>query len=331
MIIKLIKVKVGIIGCGWFGNFHLENLLKIDMVEIIALVSTNQEKLKKTGEKVNGARLYACHRDMFEIEKQLDAVFICVPPDSHGDAEIIAAQKGIHIYVEKPVEVSLKKAYEVEAAIKKAGIITSVGYQERYSDEIEKIKKYIENRRVGLVNGRLLGGIPGATWWRRKERSGGQIVEQSTHIFDMLRYIFGEAVSVYSSGMKGIVKNIPDYNIEDCSSTIIRFKSNVIATVFTACYLEELENYSGAGLQIFCNDSIIEYNCNKEGTYTMKNSIEKIPFNGSSHLKAVQIFIEAIKTGNPEFIKSPYSDAVKTLEITLAANESINSMNPVLL
>jgi myo-inositol 2-dehydrogenase / D-chiro-inositol 1-dehydrogenase len=323
------KVRVGIVGCGWFGNFHLDNLLKIDGVEIIALVSSNSEKLKRTGEKACGARLYANYKDMFETEKQLDAVFICVPPDSHQDAEIIAAEKGIHLYIEKPIEVSLEKSYEIEAAIKKAGIINSVGYQERYNEETAKIKSFIENRKVGLVSGRWLGGIPGAPWWRRRERSGGQIVEQSTHIIDMLRYFFGEAVSVYSSGVKGLVQNVPDYNIEDCSSTIINFKSGVIATVFTACYLDELEGFSGAGLQIVCNDAVIEYDWNKEVRYTLNKSTKKILIEGGSHEKAVKTFIDAIKTGEPKFIKSTYSDAVKTFELTLAANESINSLKPV--
>jgi myo-inositol 2-dehydrogenase / D-chiro-inositol 1-dehydrogenase len=324
-------VKIGIIGCGWFGNFHLENLLKIDGVEVVALVSSNKEKLKETGEKISGARLYTNHREMYDKEKHLDAVFICVPPDSHEDAEILAAQKGIHLYVEKPIEVSFERALEIEAAIKKAGIICSVGYQERYNPEAEKIKKYIENRKVGLASGRWLGGIPGAPWWRRKERSGGQIVEQSTHIFDMLRYFFGEANSVYSSATKGIVENIEGYNIEDCSSTIVSFKSGVIASVFTACYLEDLKAFNGAGFQIVCSDSVVDYDWDKEVRYTMKNSIEKTSIEGGSHLKAVQTFIEAVKTGNPEFIKSTYSDSLKTFEITLAANESMNSLKPVFL
>ena len=66
---------------------------------------------------------------MYDGEKQLDAVFVCVPPDSHQDAEILAAQKGIHIYVEKPIALSMEKAYEVEDAVNKAGIITAVGFQ----------------------------------------------------------------------------------------------------------------------------------------------------------------------------------------------------------
>jgi Predicted dehydrogenases and related proteins len=326
--LELDTVKVGIIGCGWFGNFHLENLLTIDGVEIAALASSNAAKLKKTGEKVPEARLYSSHKELYEKEN-LDAVFICVPPDSHDDAEILAAQKGIHIYVEKPIELSMQKARTIEAEIKKAGIITSVGYQERYNHELEKMKNFVSSKKVGLVTARWLGGMPGTPWWRRKERSGGQIVEQSTHLFDMLRYFFGEADSVFCMGRKGLVENVPDYNVDDYSSAMISFKSGVLATVETACYLDEIKPFNGVGFRIACSDTIVEYDWDREFRYITNESAQTIPFTGSSHLKAAQIFIEAVKTGDRKLIKSPYSDAIKTLELTLASNESMRSTQPV--
>ena len=187
------------------------------------------------------------------------------------------------------------------------------------------MKDYITGRKVGLISGRWLGGIPEADWWRKKERSGGQIVEQSIHIFDLLRYFLGEAHSVCSSAQKGLVVNTPGYNLEDCSATTVVFKSGAIATVFTGCYLEELEDFAGVGFQIICSDSIVEYDWDQEVRYIKKKGIEKVSVAESSHMRAVQMFIEAIKSGNPNLIKSPYADAVKTLAITLAANESIKS------
>ncbi|MFA9376497.1 MAG: Gfo/Idh/MocA family protein [Lachnotalea sp.] len=321
-------VKIGIIGCGWFGNFHLDQLLKINEVEVAALASSNELKLNEMGKKIPDARLYSSHREMYEREK-LDAVFICIPPYGHDDVEILAAQKGIHMYVEKPIELSMERARTIESAINQSGVISCVGYQERYTQEIEKIKSLIPNKQVGLVTARWIGGMPGAPWWKRKEQSGGQIVEQSTHLFDLLRYFFGEANTVFGMSGNGIIQNVPDYNIDDYSSTMISFQSGVIATVETACYLEDIKNFKGIGFRIVFNDLIIEYDWGKEFRYITKDSIQKVAFTEGSYLKATQVFIDAIRTGDRQFIKSSYSDALKTLALTLASNESMMNSKPI--
>lgn len=323
------KVKVGIIGCGWFGNSHLDNLLKMDNVEIVALVSTNKFKIENTAKKVPNANLYESYIDMFQSEKAPEAIFICVPPDCHENIELLAAQKGIHIYVEKPIAISMQRALEVEQAINNAGIIVSVGYQARYSDTVENIRKYILNRQIGMVTGKWLGGIPGATWWRRKERSGGQVVEQCTHIFDLLRYLFGEAESVYSRAVNGIVKDVPNYNVEDASSTIVTFKNGISASVITGCYFDEGVIKNGAGLEILCKDSTIEYDWMSEVRYITKGETRKLFATDDAHFKAANVFIHAVQTKNVNLIKSTYSDSVKTLALTLAVNESMISKLPV--
>lgn len=323
------KIKVGIIGCGWFGNFHLDNLLKMDNVEVVALVSSNKTKLENTGRKAEHANLYTNYIDMFQEEKAMEAIFICLPPDSHENIELLAAEKGIHIYVEKPISISMEKALKIEVAINKAGIITSAGYHERYSDTIENIRKYISNKQIGIVTGRWLGDIPGAPWWRRKERSGGQLVEQCTHIFDLLRYFFGEAETVYSSAVKGIVKDLPNYNVEDASSTIVTFQNGIVASIITGCYFDEGFINSGVGLQIFCKDSTIEYDWMNEARYVSKGETKIMSAAEDGHFRAAKAFIDAVQTKNMNLIKSNYSDAVKTLALTMAANESMISKLPV--
>lgn len=322
-------MKVGIIGCGWFGNFHLDNLLKMDNVEIVALASSNKMKLEATGKKVKEANLYPTYIDMLGNDKSLEAIFICVPPDRHENIELLAAEKGIHIYVEKPIVLSMQKALQVELAINDAGIIASVGYHERYSHTIEDIRKYISTRQIGIVTGKWLGGIPEAPWWRRKERSGGQLVEQCTHIFDLLRYFFGEAESVYSRAVKGIVKDVPYYNIEDASSTIVIFKNGISASIITGCYFDEGVIKSGEGLQIFCKDSVIEYDWMNEVRYIIKGETKKVSAADDAHFIAASTFIHAVQTNNINLIRSTYSDSVKTLALTLATNESMLSKLPV--
>lgn len=317
-------VKVGIIGCGWFGNRHLDNLLKLEGVQITVLVSTNKEKLTSTAKKVPEARLYQDYRDLFREEKELDAVILCVPPDSHGDAELLAAARGIHLYIEKPVELSMERAIEIQSVIQKAGVISSCGYHERYNPGAEEARQYIAARQTGLATGIWLGDVPGAAWWRRKKRSGGQLVEQDTHIVDLLRYYFGEAKTVYCTATTGLVTDIPNYDVNDASVAVIHFENGVVATMQTGCYLQSNVK-NRVGLQVYCKDSTLEYDWMEEFRYISNEGTRKVPAHFDTHFFAIQTFIQAVKTGNADLVRSPYADAIKTLALTLAANESMES------
>ena len=325
------KVKIGVIGCGWFGNFHIDNLLKMEDVQITALVSTNAEKLSSTAKKIPGVQTFNRHEDLFSGCEELDAVFICLPPDGHGNAELLAAERGIHLYIEKPVEISLDRARANAKAFEKAGILTSCGYHERYNSVLEGAKDFLKDREVGLVTGQWLGGMPGAAWWRTKERSGGQIVEQSTHIFDLLRYFFGDAESVYCKPLNGFKKIADNYDVEEASTAVISFKSGLTASVQTGCYLDESQTPGKVGVQIYCRDSRIEYDWMNEIRYITKSKTAIHMAKEQSHFKAARAFIDAVKYKEPARIRSPYADGVKTLELTLAANESMKTGAPVAL
>ena len=325
------KIKIAMIGCGWFANFHLDNLLKMENVEVIGFASGNKEKLEAIGNRVPTARLYDHHQLMFETEEHIDGVFICITPNRHENVERLAAAYGINIYVEKPIEVSLERARDTEQAIIEAGIISSVGYQERYNAEVDFLKKHLQTKKVGLIQGKWIGGMPEVHWWRQKEKSGGQIVEQSTHVFDMLRYLFGEVETVYSSAVKGIIEGVENYNIEDASTTTLTFVSGQVATIFTACYIEDIMDFDGVGFQIICSDEVIDYRWNKDISYRQTKQSACRVFNKDAHYQSAKAFIQAIENKDATIIKSDYSDGLKTLELTLAANESIKNKKPIII
>ncbi len=323
------RVKVAMVGCGWFANFHLDHLLMMADVEVVAFASPNSEKLKAIGARVPEANLYESHSDMFEQEDQIDALFICITPSRHEDIEILAARKGIHIYVEKPIEVSLDRAREIDDIIKDSGIISSVGYQERYNPEVVNLKQRLAKKKVGLISGSWIGGMPQVHWWRQKAMSGGQVVEQTTHIFDMLRYLFGEVTQVYSKAIIGLIQGVEHYDIEDASSTTVTFESGQVANIMTACYMEEEVPYNRVGFQIFCTDEVIDYHWGDKVMYISGNDTETVDSSKDAHYRSAEVFIQAVKTKNPDLIKSTYSDGLKTLQLTLAANESMIKNKPI--
>lgn len=324
------EIRVGLVGCGSFGNFHLSNLLEIEGVKITAMATGNDEKLRATGARVPGARLYHTHREMFEVEA-LDAAVVSITPDRHGDLEQMAAQRGIALYIEKPVTVSLEEARRNERAINRAGIICSVGYHGRYNPELDRVKDYIATRKPGLVVGKWIYGLPELSWWRYKARSGGQLVEQCTHIFDLFRDLFGEPASVYSVGRTGLNAPLEGADTEDCSSSIVTFQNGQMATILAGCYLDTGKAVGDIGFDIYFEDSKLEYGFFTGAKYISRQEEREVEFRPDCHKLAMEAFIRAVRTGDPSGIRSDYSDAVRTLEFTFAANRSLETGHQIYL
>ena len=310
-------LKVGFIGVGGIANSHLDHLIQIKEAKVAALCDTVEEKLR-VAQKKYGGNTYTNYKDMLDKER-LDCVYVCVPPFAHADIELAIAQRNIPFFVEKPVNLYLEKGREVEKVIKEKNLITSVGYVLRYMDITEKAKKILEGKKIALLLGRYFAEIPaaGEGWYTRREKSGGQIVEQTTHVIDSMRYLVGEVDEIYTQGFTGLNK-LKNYNVEDASIATLHFKKGAIGTLSSTwllwSYLPSLEIITkGLHLQLSMN-SLKVISSNKEEKFQVGNDYAFLED---------QIFIEAVKSGNSSNIKSDYSDGLKTLRVTLAANESM--------
>jgi predicted dehydrogenase len=322
------KLRVGIVGCGWFGNFHLDLLLARGDVEIAALATANEQRLENAGRKAPGARRCRSAAEMLQAER-LDAVILCVPPNSHGSIERDCASKGVHLYVEKPLGLGLREARENEAAIRESGIVCAVGYQMRYAPGIAEIRGEILSRGVGAVYGRWIDAAPDSGWWRDKARSGGQVVEQSTHVADLMRYFAGEAESVFAMAREKFVPRSGHFTADDCSVAAIRFRKGAVASLSTGCFCDSGAGLFDAGLRLDGRDYRLDVDWKSGLRFFCGGDERAFPFGGNIHAHAMSAFIEAVKTRDASLIRSDYSDALRSFELTLAIERSIASGQPV--
>jgi len=318
-------VRIGFIGVGGIAKQHLKNLARMDDVEITALCDLDKERAESAAKEFGG-KPYQDFRKMLD-ENKLDAVYVCVPPFAHGEPEEAVISAGLHLFVEKPVDLDLERAKRTNEKIERAKIITAVGYQDRYLDIIARLREFLEGRKVGMIMGYWMGGMPGVAWWRRKELSGGQAVEQTTHIFDMARYLFGEVKCVYAGGTTGLMTDVENYNIEDASAATLHFESGLVGVIFSACFLTVGRK---SGIDIFCKDAYIEYKERKSiKIMTQGKEPEEREVGNDFLFETDRTFIEAIQKGDGSAIRSPYSDAVRSLELSIAANKSMETGQPV--
>lgn len=312
-------------GTGGIANFaHFGALAQIDDAEVAGLCDVDPARAESAA-AAHGGRVYVDYREMLDKEKP-DALFVCVPPFAHSDVELEAAKRGVHLFVEKPVSLSMERALRIRDAIKDAGVICSVGYHWRYFSLIEEARARLREMEIPLVLGYWLGGMPPTPWWRVKSKSGGQHVEQTTHIFDLARYILGEASVVFALGHRGMMQeSYEDHDIEDTTTVTVGFRNGTVGNFTSADFVR---TQGKVGLHVFADQLVMELDLRgvkaaEPDVVTERTHRER------AHYVQDRVFIDAVRSGDGSAIRSSYEDAVRTLELSLAADESMKTGKPV--
>ena len=317
------NVKVGFIGAGDNAGGHMEQVNGIEGTKIVAVCDVVKERAVERAAQYE-AKAYTDHRAMLD-QVEVDALYVSVPPFAHTDAELIAAEKGVHLFVEKPVALTLEKALEINRAIERAGVLSCVGYQLRYLETVDRAKQFLRGRTVAMVTSNRWGGVPPTPWWKVMAESGGQLVEQTTHLVDMIRCLTGEIVEVYANYALRTLHDVEGFDIPDVGALCFRFESGAVGSLTTSCALNE-----GGGvidLNILVKDAVLKWGVESisadPGEYPeLEEELALAP-------SIDAVFIEAVKTGDGSKIRSPYSDALRSLDVTLAANRSAREGKPV--
>lgn len=205
--------RIGFVGVGGIAQVHLKNIQESGVAEVVAVADIDERVARTSAEKL-GCATYTDALKMFDNE-HLDAVFVCVPPFAHDSLEEELAQRNIHMFVEKPLGLVLQSVETKAEVIGKSGVLTSTGYCLRYWDIVQEAKNYLADKQVALVNGYYCTHFVPTTWWREMTKSGGQLVEQTTHIVDLIRYLGGEITSVHAFMNLVASKDIENLNIYD--------------------------------------------------------------------------------------------------------------------
>ena len=310
------SIKVGFVGVGGIARaVHLTFLATRDDVKLAAFTDADEQRASAAAAQYGG-RAYPDARAMIEGEK-LDAVYVCTPPMAHGEAELLAARKGCHLFIEKPVANNLETARAILAEVEKAKVICNVAYQFRHKDVYQKAKEMVAGETPGLVYGSWLDGLPGAPWWRVMDLSGGQMVEQSTHVFDLLRWYGGEVKRVYSAQALRLLKETPNISVPDCGVAILEFQDGLIGYVANCAFLSRPYQL---GVRLLLRDRVLELW--EHLTVIEPHQTLEIKGGNNPYHSENEAFLKAIQTGDRSLILSDYRDAAKTLAVTVAANES---------
>jgi len=300
-------------------------------VELAAFSDVQVDRAKAMAAKYGG-RAYGSWREMLDKEK-LDAVFVCLPPFAHENEVEVAAEKGVHVYIEKPIALSAELGEKMVRAVEKHGVKSQVGYQLRFSFAAEEAKRLIESGavgRVGLVVGAYWCRFIRTDWWIDRSKSGGQLVEQATHLYDLLRWLCGDVELVYAEMDRLFYWDLERMTIEDTSGVVMRFKSGAIGVVSST--IGAVPNHWWIRWTIIGYDATLEsedietlrvyYSSRTPLTMEVRREYGRDPM-----LLAERDFIEAVLYDREARV--PIREGLKTLKLTLAAVEAAAKRAPV--
>ncbi|MDF3015422.1 MAG: hypothetical protein K0R44_647 [Thermomicrobiales bacterium] len=316
------QTRIGFVGTGFIADRHLTVLLGFEDARVVAAADPQEDRTCSFAGRC-GATAYADLEEMLERES-LDALYICVPPFAHGAAETAAVARGLPFFVEKPLAVDLPTAEQIARQVEERELTTAVGYHWRYLDIVERAQKLLRERPARLALGYWLDSTPPPPWWTTAAQSGGQLVEQTTHIFDLTRLLVGEVTAVYAAAGRLERPAYPGADIDDASAVTLQFESGAVGTVASTCLLNWPHRI---GLHLFAEGLAVELS-EFELMVDVGQGRPVQRAEGDPFAREDRDFIDAVQ-GKPDRIRVPYAEALRTHRVAVTAARSAREGRPL--
>ncbi len=316
------ETRVGFIGAGGIAERHLGVLGTFEDVRIAGCSDIDSGRAAAAADRWQTSA-YPTIEAMIETA-DLDAVYICVPPFAHGAPEQAAIARGVPFFVEKPVSLDLATARAIADLVRERGIVTAVGYHWRYLDTLDAARAALAAHPPRLVTGFWLDQTPPPRWWSQRDQSGGQIVEQATHLLDLARLLVGEITEVSGMSDRTGRPGHPGLDVATASAVALRFASGAVGTLAATCLLRWPHRIGlhlfgdGLAVEISDHDLMIDVG---EGRPVRRAE-------GDPVWREDRDFIDAVR-GGPDRIRCPYPEALRTHAAALAIERSIATGRPV--
>jgi UDP-N-acetylglucosamine 3-dehydrogenase len=228
------RLRIGVIGLGWFGEIHCETILGVPTLELAALCTRTPARLKALAEKFGVKKTCRDYRDML-ADKDIDAVSIVTMWDQHTEPAIAALEAGKHVFLEKPMASTVADCNRIIAASKKAKGILQIGHICRFNPRYRMAKQAIDAGKIGrIVALSSRRNIP-AAWTPEILNKIGPIVGDAIHDTDLMLWFTGDRVaSAYAQTV-----SVRGLKHPDIGQTMYRFQGGATATLETVWCMPE--------------------------------------------------------------------------------------------
>ncbi|MBP1960900.1 Gfo/Idh/MocA family protein [Paenibacillus aceris] len=229
------KMRLAVVGLGRVSKSHLPAIRELaDQIELVALISRDEGKLRQEAEKWEGVKTYTSYDDAVK-DPNIDAFLLLLPHDIHAEYSMKALRAGKHVLVEKPMAMNVQEAEEMAEAAEANNVTLMIGQSRRFYKPVMESIRQVREKAIGdliNINALLLAHMdkPAADWWKDESKIGGFIIPLwGSHILDYIQWAYGRAPqSVYAQGHS----NNPNWTGEDEVAISMNFGEGRMANVW---------------------------------------------------------------------------------------------------
>jgi UDP-N-acetylglucosamine 3-dehydrogenase len=328
------RLRIGVIGLGWFGEIHCDAIMGIPSLELAALCTRTPARLSALAAKYSVEKTFVDYRDML-ADPDIDAVSIVTMWDQHTEPAIAALRAGKHVFLEKPMASTMADCRKIIAAAQEAPGILLVGHICRFNPRYRMAKQAIEAGKIGRIvamNSRR--NIP-AAWTGEILNKIGPIVGDAIHDTDIMLWLTGQKiVSAYAQTV-----DVRGLKHPDIGQTMYRFSGGATATLETVwCMPDKTPFDIDERMSIIGTEGLIQI----QDTFPNIGIVSAEKFHspdttywpefggarGGALREEFAYFADCAIAGKSPTLGRP-QDAAAALEATLAAEESARTGNVV--
>lgn len=336
------QIDIGLIGAGWCGGIRANTCAASALVNELHIAEIDEDRLAEVVAQVGPTSATSDYRDVI-ARASIDAIIISATPETtHYPMAKEALSAGKHVFLEKPLALTLDEADELIAIANEKRLKFAIGYSQRFNPKFAYVKKSIVEKTIGdpvcvLVSRHITRGLGNKIGGRIKLSPAAM---EATHDLDFALWCMDPAkpVRVYSQSAYGAMK--PVTGLEDAQWMIVTLDNGVVLTIGSGWTMPPgYPNYSGTWIEVTGTSGMLTiddthrdviYNTLDKGIQLPMSSMpgESVGhvFAGPMHDETVH-FIEAIALDRP--VMATAGEARAVMELYLAADLSAERNEPV--
>ncbi len=319
------KIKIGIIGAGYIGGVHASILARDPRVEVLAVHDLLPEMAQRLANTCNAKSVVSAA----DAIQNCDAVYITTPNTKHTELAIMATKSGKHVFCEKPMATNLADAEAVLSAAQNSEAVFQVGHNRRFAPVYTTLKQMLQtthpphSAHVKMNRGELLS----PSWVGNPEITGGFLYETTIHMFDMMRFLFGEVSMLQAIGSTHEYPEVDDFSV------LLEFANGMHATFASSA--DASWHFPFERVEVFGHHTTIATREMESIVFTealdgknVEQSMHQLAKEEKwGYLQEDTRFIDSIVDGKPAAVTA--EDGLRSVELVEACYRSVRSREAV--